>query len=378
MKIIECEAIPLIASFDKILKNDAWKPFWERPSAHFQKLPRKNQTSILVRIKTDKNQIGFGESWGLLSLDKTLQKFNEIFELGILNKDFESSEDLISFCQKEASTDNFNSSHYLEALSGIELALQDAEKCGMVKTNSNLPINVYASPIPFAPINMQIQLISEKFEQGFNKIKIKLGVGVSEDQETCRIIRQHFPNIDFIVDINGGYNLSQSLKMAYFLKDHGFLWLEEPLHKDNLDQYIELTAKSPIPIALGENSHTLQEFTDLINLKACHMITPNICRVGGMSGMQKIYNLCKSKQMAFSMHGVGGAIALKSSIEFLIRNNADNLLEINFLPNPLRDDLIKIDFKIENGLLFMKTIKPNEIQMDVLKKYRIEEKINAY
>jgi L-alanine-DL-glutamate epimerase-like enolase superfamily enzyme len=64
-------------------------------------------------------------------------------------------------------------------------------------------------------------------------------------------------------------------------------WIEEPLRADDLAGYRALAGRTDIPIAVGENLHTVHRFREAIDAGAI-VLQPNIVRVGGITPVLEI------------------------------------------------------------------------------------------
>jgi L-alanine-DL-glutamate epimerase-like enolase superfamily enzyme len=60
-------------------------------------------------------------------------------------------------------------------------------------------------------------------------------------------------------------------------------WIEEPLLADDLRAHAQLRHMIDVPVALGENLHTVYQFREALRLGACDIVQPNVVRVGGIT-----------------------------------------------------------------------------------------------
>ncbi len=84
--------------------------------------------------------------------------------------------------------------------------------------------------------------------------------------------------------------------------EYGLEWLEEPIRADDLWAYRRLRKHSPVPIALGENLHTIYRFRDFIEAEAVDIIQPNIVRVGGITPFRRIVELARTNSIRVMPH----------------------------------------------------------------------------
>lgn len=160
-----------------------------------------------------------------------------------------------------------------------------------------------------------IRRVTEKIEQGFRCIKIKVGaidwnseIGIIEE------VRNHFsPEMLTIrVDANGGFTMQNALPRMKHLHDLGVESIEQPLPKGNLELTSFLCDVSPLPIALDEELIGINDTDMKIRLldeikPAFIVLKPALC--GGFSGAAEWIDLATER-------GIGWWItsALESNI----------------------------------------------------------------
>jgi L-alanine-DL-glutamate epimerase-like enolase superfamily enzyme len=66
-------------------------------------------------------------------------------------------------------------------------------------------------------------------------------------------------------------------------------WFEEPLHPDNLDEYVLLRRTASLPIAGGEVLTRREAFLPWMRAGAFDIVQPDVTKVGGISEER---NLC--------------------------------------------------------------------------------------
>jgi L-alanine-DL-glutamate epimerase-like enolase superfamily enzyme len=146
-------------------------------------------------------------------------------------------------------------------------------------------------------------------------VKIKVGKpDLREDAERVAAVRTVLgPDRRLMIDANQRWDLPTTLRALDVLAGYGLDWLEEPLRADDLWAYRRLRKHSPVPIALGENLHTIYRFRDFIEAKAVDIIQPNIIRVGGITPFRRIVELARThsiKVMPHLLPELSGQLAL--------------------------------------------------------------------
>jgi D-arabinonate dehydratase/D-galactarolactone cycloisomerase len=218
-------------------------------------------------------------------------------------------------------------------------------------------VDCYASPIPFMPTPADsAQKASEFMTQGFHALKLKIGRGVTTDLDHVEAVRSAIGNeVKLLVDANGAYTISESIKLAKGLVNLGVFWLEEPVHPEFIDDLARIRRRVDLPIASGEWLGTVYQFRDLIKAEAVDVIMPNITRCGGVTGLMKIAQLANLENVTVAPHGVGLGIGIVASISVCSVMANFLIYEYNQLFNPLRHTILKETISFQDGYLLANT-----------------------
>ena len=79
-----------------------------------------------------------------------------------------------------------------------------------------------------------------------------------------------------MIDTNHAYGRSEALTLGKNLQSYKLRWYEEPVVREDIKGYAELRSKLDIPIAGGENEHTLFGFKSLFENNAIDIAQPDI------------------------------------------------------------------------------------------------------
>ncbi|WP_367304244.1 mandelate racemase/muconate lactonizing enzyme family protein [Demequina muriae] len=141
-------------------------------------------------------------------------------------------------------------------------------------------------------------------EAGFGAVKVKVGrPTLAEDLERLRAVRDVIgPERSLMVDANQRWDVDTAAVAANAMAEVGIAWLEEPLRADDLAGHVALKARTSVPIALGENLHTLHRFRDFIAAGAVDVVQPNVIRVGGITPFLDVAALARDAGVALAPH----------------------------------------------------------------------------
>ena len=111
-----------------------------------------------------------------------------------------------------------------------------------------------------------VESVSSYLDEGFNAVKIKVGhPDLSTDISRVQAVRHAIgPETVFMVDANYSYSVKQAINAAKRFEDYNIHWFEEPIIPDDFMGYADVSKSINIPLAMGENLHTEQEFLCLL------------------------------------------------------------------------------------------------------------------
>ena len=159
-------------------------------------------------------------------------------------------------------------------------------------------------------LNHTIEQLVEETRQivaaGFHGTKIKVGKeDPMEDRERIAAVREVMgPHRRLMVDANEGFTAAEAIRHAQMWEDLNLFWFEEPLAPEDVSGHAQLKAHTSIPIAVGENLHTRQQFKEYIAADAVSIVQPDVCRAGGITEWLKIAQLADCHGLQVSPHFV--------------------------------------------------------------------------
>jgi D-galactarolactone cycloisomerase len=120
-----------------------------------------------------------------------------------------------------------------------------------------------------------------------------------------------------MIDANGAYDAVNAIRLAHRIDDCDVAWFEEPVPPEDIEGYLEVKARQPIPVAGGEAEFTRFGFRDILARRAMDIIQPDICAAGGFSECKKIVDMAHAFGVRCSPHTWGTAIAISASLHLL-------------------------------------------------------------
>ena len=102
--------------------------------------------------------------------------------------------------------------------------------------------------------------------------------------------------------------------MAEAIRPYDPFFMEEPLPRENLLEFGELSARSPVPVATGEGQLSRFEFRPLLERNGARIIQPDVVKCGGITEFRKIASLAEAYGVEVAPHQCYGPIAHVASL----------------------------------------------------------------
>ena len=121
---------------------------------------------------------------------------------------------------------------------------------------------------------------------GLHQIKIKVGIG--DDLERVRSVRDVLPEASLRVDANGAWTPDEAARMIEALAPFGIAAVEQPLPRGELAPLCALRRRSPVPLMVDESLVTIADAEALIAAGACDLFNVRISKCGGLARSRAI------------------------------------------------------------------------------------------
>jgi L-alanine-DL-glutamate epimerase-like enolase superfamily enzyme len=140
-----------------------------------------------------------------------------------------------------------------------------------------------------------------------------------------------------------------ALKTTKVLEELDYLWFEEPLAPEAIEDFVRLTQCASIAIAGGEDFILLKDFENLSDLQAVNILQPDCTRVGGLTQMQSIRKAASQNNINLIPHGWNTAVGLAADLQFQATASDDKYCMVEFWPHRTIRDLLKHNpFSLDN------------------------------
>ena len=119
--------------------------------------------------------------------------------------------------------------------------------------------------------------------------------------------------VGLALDCGPGWTVPDAIRLAKALEGLHLLWLEDLITGDytpyvRADLYREVTRASTTPIHTGEQIYLRQNFKELIEGHAVHIVGPDPCDVGGIAELKWVAEYADLHGILIAPHGTGNGV----------------------------------------------------------------------
>ena len=151
-----------------------------------------------------------------------------------------------------------------------------------------------------------VEQTKQNLARGFTAVKIKVGQPhLGDDLKRIQAVRDVLgPNRTLMVDANMRWDVQTAIRAAQQMREYDVYWLEEPTIPDDYLGMARIGREGGMPIATGENLHTIYEFQHMIQFGQIAFPEPDVSNIGGMTNWLRVAKLAYAYNLPVTTHGV--------------------------------------------------------------------------
>jgi L-rhamnonate dehydratase len=320
--------------------------------------------ALLVRVATDAGIAGWGE------VDACPQAVQAIIEAP-------ASPDLVSGLrhllvgQDPLDTDHLWGRMYegtlhhgragvvIQAMAGVDLALWDLKGkaldqpvCRLLGDEPQSSLRVSVSGTFGDTPEATAKRVRAARDAGYTAMKLgpeRLGEDPSRDSVHLEAVRREIgPEMELMLDAAHGWDARTTLERARRLEPCELLWIEEPLHPDDLDGYAVVSAECETPIAAGREECTVAGFDRLLEIGGVDVVQVASSRVGLTQAMT-VAMLAQARGVPVVNHGSGPGVGLAACLHLLSSVPNAFVLEYEFAAGERGREILRDPLRVVEG-----------------------------
>ena len=146
-------------------------------------------------------------------------------------------------------------------------------------------------------------------EGGWAAYKIHPPTEWRKDIKVCEAVRRAVGDYTIMLDSTWAYDYPAAVRVGHVAEELGFFWYEDPLHDQDLYNYVKLKQQLSIPILATEYPITgLESYQPWIMQQATDFLRGDVAVKGGITTLVKTAHLAEAFRMNFEVHHGGNSL----------------------------------------------------------------------
>ena len=250
--------------------------------------------SIVIKLTADDGTVGWGETYGLVAPDAVTAIVDDVLGPCLLGRDPRDpvviQEDLYDLMRVRGCFGGF----WVDAIAGVDIAVWDlfGKLTGqpvvkLLGGQRQTRIPAYVSGLPRATLEDRVALAREFAARGFDAFKFAAAVSFAGIVEEMAALRDGLgPDARLMVDLHWKFNAGEAVQLIDRLLPFNPYFVEAPCAPEDLEGQALVAASVRVPVALGEEWHTVYEARPRFERRAMAFVQPEVAHCGLSQFMQ--------------------------------------------------------------------------------------------
>jgi L-alanine-DL-glutamate epimerase-like enolase superfamily enzyme len=271
--------------------------------------------SIVIKLTADDGTVGWGETYGLVAPTAVTAMIDDVLGPCLLGRDPRDAtviqEDLYDLMRVRGCFGGF----WVDAIAGIDIAIWDlfGKLVGqpvvkLLGGQRHQRIPAYVSGLPRATLAERVDLARGFAARGFTAFKYAAVVSFDGIVEEMAALRQGLgPGTKLMVDLHWMFSAAEAIQLVDRLTPYQPYFVEAPCAPEDLEGQALVAASVRVPVALGEEWHTVYEARPRFERRAMAFVQPEVAHCGLSQFMQigRMANAFHVKVIPHATIGVG-------------------------------------------------------------------------
>ena len=169
-----------------------------------------------------------------------------------------------------------------------------------------------------------------------------------DDIAVCGAVRDAVgDDYTLMLDSTWSYRYEEALRVGRAIEQMGFYWYEDPLHEQDLYNYVKLKQKLDIPILATEYPiGGLDSYTPWITERATDFLRGDVAVKGGITTLVKTAHLAEAFRMNFECHHGGNSLNNVANLHVIMAIRNTEFFEV-LLPDAMQKYGLAQDITID-------------------------------
>jgi L-alanine-DL-glutamate epimerase-like enolase superfamily enzyme len=246
-----------------------------------------NDMSVIVKATAADATVGWGETYGIVAPQAVLAILREVLVPFVEGRDARDAAAIYDELYDLQRVRGASGGYYGDALAAIDIALWDlaARQAGVplsaaLGATRLTPIPAYVSGLPKATLAERVALARAFAARGFRALKYAAAVSHEGVVAEMHALREALPDAHLMVDLHWRYGVDEALQLARELAPARPFFIEAPCPPEDVDALAEVAARSGIPVAAGEEWHSVHEARLRLPRAPLAYVQPEIAHTG--------------------------------------------------------------------------------------------------